>query len=199
MSDYTELKRLAESCIGVRGLELIDNLVEFNAAASPIAVLALLYKQERISNRLCMCRDCGGQGEIYSGHSTYQGYNQPPEPDMDVCGNCGGDGVLGPIEDFEALAAERDQLKTEVEALRKDKDRLDALEANFWDVRHTSTQVGMEGDTSQSIEIVGRWMDAPRERVIGENYSENLRAAIDQAMTSDVYPPARPEYEEDEL
>ena len=90
---------------------------------------------------------------------------------------------------------ERDQLKAEIEALRKDKDRLDALEANFWDVRHTSTQVGMEGDTSQSIEIVGSWMDAPRERVIGENYSENLRAAIDQAMKAPAYPPARPEYE----
>ena len=86
----------------------------------------------------------------------------------------------------------------QVEALRKDKGRIDALEANFWDVRHTSTQVGMDGDTSQSIEIVGIWMDAPRERVIGENYSENLRAAIDQAMTSDAYPPARPEYDEEE-
>ena len=87
----------------------------------------------------------------------------------------------------------------EIEALRKDKDRIDALEANFWDVRHTSTQVGMEGDTSQSIEIVGSWMDAPRERVIGENYNENLRAAIDQAMTSDAYPPSRPEYEEGDI
>lgn len=84
----------------------------------------------------------------------------------------------------------------DAESLRKDKDRLDALEANFWDVRHTSTQVGMEGDTSQSIEIVGSWMDAPRERVIGENYNENLRAAIDQAMTADAYPPDRPEYPE---
>lgn len=95
--------------------------------------------------------------------------------------------------------AERDKAQVEAETLRKDKDRLDALESNFWDVRHTSTQVGMEGDTSQSIEIVGSWMDAPRERVIGENYSENLRAAIDQAMTSDAYPPARPEYDEEEL
>jgi arginyl-tRNA--protein-N-Asp/Glu arginylyltransferase len=33
--------------------------------------------------------------------------------------------------------------------------------------------------------------------VIGENYNENLRAAIDQAMTADAYPPARPEYPTD--
>jgi hypothetical protein len=29
-----------------------------------------------------------------------------------------------------------------------------------------------------------------------ENYSENLRAAIDQEMTAPAYPPARPEYPE---
>lgn len=37
-------------------------------------------------------------------------------------------------------------------------------------------------------------MDKPTERVIGENYSENLRAAIDQAMAAPAYPSARPEY-----
>ncbi|NVZ95204.1 hypothetical protein HX819_28220 [Pseudomonas sp. D6002] len=88
-------------------------------AASPATVLALIGENERVKARLCVCRDCGGQGEVYSGHSSYQGNNEPPEPDMDVCGTCGGDGVLGPLEDFEALAAERDQLKAENEALRK--------------------------------------------------------------------------------
>lgn len=85
---------------------------------------ALIAENTRVKARLCMCRDCSGQGEIYSGHSSYQGHNQPPEPDMDVCGTCDGDGVLGPLEDFEALAAERDQLKAENEALRKDRDSL---------------------------------------------------------------------------
>jgi hypothetical protein len=81
-------------------------------------LMALIAENERVKARLCVCRDCGGQGEAYSGHSSYQGYNQPPEPDMDVCGTCGGDGVLGPLEDFESLAAERDQLKAEIAGLK---------------------------------------------------------------------------------
>ncbi|MBX8528536.1 ead/Ea22-like family protein [Pseudomonas cichorii] len=83
----------------------------FIAAASPATILSLLGEIERISARLCMCRDCQGQGEVHSGRSSYEGYNQPPEPIIDVCGTCGGDGVLGPVQDFESLAAERDQFK----------------------------------------------------------------------------------------
>ncbi|MGN8104654.1 hypothetical protein [Pseudomonas sp. 22072] len=87
-------------------------------AANPETILALIDENDRVKARLCVCRDCGGQGEIYSGHDTYQGHFQPPEPDMDVCGTCGGDGVLGPLEDFEALAAERDQIRAEVAGLK---------------------------------------------------------------------------------
>ncbi|MBD1554270.1 hypothetical protein [Pseudomonas typographi] len=57
---------------------------------------------------------------------------------------------------FQAVAAERNALRAEVEALHRDQERLDAIEANY----------------------------------------ENLRAAIDQAMKADAYPPARPEYPE---
>lgn len=80
--------------------------------------------------------------------------------------------------------------------LEKDKQRLDALEGNFWDVRHHSAPLADTGDYTGGVEIVGRWMDKPHERVIGEAYNESLRAAIDQAMTADAYPPARPEYPE---
>lgn len=152
MTDYHELKRLAEAATQGHWMYECDDLffkdaegftkhlmetcegqdiaighdsnLKFIAAANPAAVLALIAENERIKARLCVCRDCGGEGEIYYGHSTYQGYNQPPEPDMEVCGTCGGDGVLGPLEDFEALAAERDQLKAEVEALRESNDKL---------------------------------------------------------------------------
>lgn len=93
------------------------------------------------------------------------------------------------------MASAYDQLKAENEALRKDKDRIDALEANGWDIRNSSSPIADTGDYSNAIEIVGRWMDKPHERVIGENYNENLRDALDQAMLADAYPPARPEYE----
>lgn len=106
-------------------------------------------------------------------------------------------------DDFDRIVAEHDALQQRlneadqrIDELERDKDRLDTIEANFWDVRHHSGALADTGDYTSSIEIVGHWMDKPTERVIGENYSENLRAAIDQAMTAPAYPPARPEYPE---
>ncbi|WP_434695217.1 hypothetical protein [Pseudomonas sp. Z1-14] len=108
-------------------------------------------------------------------------------------------------EEINQFRAERDALQLRLNAadqrideLERDKHRLDALESNCWDIRFDSSPNGDAGDSSVSIEIVGHWMDKPFERVIGENYSENLRAAIDQAMTAPAYPPARPEYPEAE-
>lgn len=107
--------------------------------------------------------------------------------------------------DFKRLQDERDALQQRLNAadqrideLEQDKARLDALDSNCWDVRFISSPNGDAGDSSINIEVVGHWMDQPFERVIGENYSENLRAAIDQAMTAPAYPPARPEYPEPE-
>lgn len=119
MSDRMEMKRLAEGAVHAGDHWGLRDSFERQLAklVGPETVLALIAECERIKARLCVCRDCGGRGEIYSGHSSYQGHNQPPEPDMDVCGTCGGDGVLGPLEDFEALAAERDKLKTDNEAM----------------------------------------------------------------------------------
>lgn len=104
--------------------------------------------------------------------------------------------VAGLRTGYEAYERVNAELKAECEALRKDKDRLDALESNFWDVRHDSHPIADTGDSSSSLEIVGHWMDKPFERVIGEDWNENLRAAIDQAMKAPAYPPARPEYPE---
>ncbi|KAF1068209.1 MAG: hypothetical protein GAK45_01437 [Pseudomonas citronellolis] len=86
--------------------------------------------------------------------------------------------------------------RQELEALLADKARLDAIEGECWDVRYSSSPNADAGDSSIGIEIIGHYQGAPHVRVLGENYSENLRAAIDQAMTAEAYPPERPEYDD---
>ncbi|EJO27562.1 hypothetical protein, partial [Achromobacter marplatensis] len=76
---------------------------------------------------------------------------------------------------------------------KRSSELLDAVQDGCWDVRFLSSPNGDAGDFSIGVEIVSHFMAAPRERVIGENWNENLRAAIEQAMTADGYPPARPE------
>jgi len=129
---------------------------------------------------------------------AFSGKDQPgtcqqPQPD-----------VVMAVE-FDRVTTERDALQLclnaadqRIDELECDKARLDALDSNCWDVRFNSSPNGDAGDSSINIEVVGHWMDQPFERVIGENYSENLRAAIDQAMAAPAYPPARPEYPEPE-
>ncbi|WP_447404530.1 hypothetical protein [Pseudomonas aeruginosa] len=112
------------------------------------------------------------------------------------CSDCGA--VKDHVTDAEyaKLAAEAQALREEVAELRRDKARLDAIEDNCWDVRYGSSSNADAGDSSISIEIVGRYQGVPHIRVLGENYTENLRAAIDQAMTAEACPPERPEYDD---
>lgn len=96
----------------------------------------------------------------------------------------------------DALLAERDALIASSAKWKRDSELLDAIEGECWDVRFLSSPNGDAGDSSISIEIVGHFMAEPFERVVGEDYSENLRAALEQAMTADANPPERPEYDE---
>lgn len=73
----------------------------------------------------------------------------------------------------------------ELEALRLDRARLNAIESCCWDVIFESQSNGMDGDYTIGIEIVGHYMGKPNRRVLGENCNENLRAAIDQALTAE--------------
>lgn len=172
MTGYTELQKAA-AYAAQDPIKFADEseemraLHQFHEEVDPATVLALIGENERIKARLCVCRDCGGQGEVYSGCSTYQGHYQPPEPDMDVCGTCGGDGVLGPVEDFEALAAERDQLKTENDALRKDADRYRWLRGQYWN----ESEIAVVCHPKKAVKL---GFDCPSE--------ERLDCAIDAAM-----------------
>lgn len=94
--------------------------LEFIVAANPSAVLAMLDEIDRIKadnaaleKRLCICQECGGRGEVHTGEYTYEGEWQPPEPVMVECGECGGDGQIGGVQDLDAVIIERDQLVAE--------------------------------------------------------------------------------------
>ncbi|MFZ6049553.1 hypothetical protein ACFW0H_25950 [Pseudomonas sp. CR3202] len=95
-------------------------------------------------------------------------------------------------EEYLAVVRQRDRLLDEIEILQRDGVRLDALQLNCWDVRFMNR--GEVDDTATGIEIVSHFANFPVERVVGENYSEDLRAAIDQARTADADPPVRPKY-----
>ncbi|WP_312115208.1 hypothetical protein [Stutzerimonas nitrititolerans] len=104
-------------------------------------------------------------------------------------------GRLKACAERDALAARVAELERDAARWKRDSELLSAIEGECWDVRFLSTPNADAGDSSISIEIVGHFMAAPRERVVGENYNENLRAALEQAMTAEAYPPARPEYD----
>lgn len=158
MIDYVELKRLAENALGdwfesgelryedksgyMNGLHHDDEY--FIEAANPATILELIGDHELAVKRLCACRDCGGRGEIYSGHDSYQGHYQPPEPDMDVCATCDGDGVLGPLEDFESLAAEKYQLKYENDRMRKLLMEISQTSGDKWAVTQARNILGVD-------------------------------------------------------
>ncbi|CAB3681277.1 hypothetical protein [Achromobacter kerstersii] len=76
---------------------------------------------------------------------------------------------------------------------KRSSELLDAIQNACWDVRFITTSNGDAGDCNIGIEIVAHFMGAPHERVIGEDWSENVRAALEQAMTAEAYPPERPE------
>lgn len=151
MIDYQELKRLAEAATQGQWMYECDYLffkdaegftrhlmeicegqdiaighdsnLKFIAAANPAAVLALIAEVETLESYLCTCPDCGGEGEIFTGSYSYFGHMDPPEPNMDKCVECDGKGLIGTPQNLHTVITERDQLKAEVEALRKDAER----------------------------------------------------------------------------
>ena len=154
MTDYTELKRLAEA---ISQKDIADPIESKRVMlVEPAAVLALIAENEELGRYLCTCRDCGGEGALHTGDWHSYGHMEPPEPVMEKCGECDGTGLLGEIQDLYQVITERDQLRVEVaglrtgyeayelvnaelkaeyEALRKDADR-----AAYWKQRAKSAE-----------------------------------------------------------
>jgi hypothetical protein len=74
--------------------------------------------------------------------------------------------------------------KPEASALRTDTERLDALQAESWDLRCFPIPTG-GGDADIGWRCVGHWMADPQERIVGEVYRDDVRAAIDAALTKE--------------
>lgn len=68
---------------------------------------------------------------------------------------------------------------SEVERLREDKARVDWLQREFCDVRWIS-----DGEDGVGLRIISHHMAKPQERVEAENWSEDLRRAIDEARAA---------------
>lgn len=136
MSQYEELERLADAALA----ELADMNhdwptdgdffecqagpeFEYLCAANPAVIKALIAENEQLGRYLCTCQDCGGEGSVHTGEWHSYSPMEPPEPVMVKCGECDGTGLLGDIQDLYRVITERDQLKAENEALRKDEFR----------------------------------------------------------------------------
>ena len=99
---------------------------------------------------------------------------------------------LSPYMAAEAAAAlttataEAEALRAEVERLRADKERLDWLQSEMNDVRWISG-LGAEACSPSDevgVRIISHWQAEPCERVEAENWSEDLRATIDEARAA---------------
>lgn len=108
MSDYSELKKLAEAAMPDDASPYLPCPVAFMNAATPAAVLALIAESERY--RKYGCDTCDGSGHLHRIDGEYYG----------ACTSCG-------AYELEQAKRERDKLKAEVEALRKQIDDMSPL------------------------------------------------------------------------
>lgn len=187
-----------------------DACVAYVAAANPAAVLELIASGKRMAARLMYCPACQGEGEIYSGRDSYQGYNQPPEPIMDKCGECDGDGSLGDATEcisildeietlraelaglntgYEAyervnaeLRAEKEALKEKYEAARDRKNSITALQAENAALRDAAAVSAMR--IKELDLLFGRYILAMRAAIIEDEHGKTETAGMDWIFNS---------------
>ena len=118
MTDYTELKRAAERIVEVQTSQDVPIGIlfdEFEALASPEAILALIAENERLSGDEQEAADlCDRLSDLL--RNTAIEVRGPEEP-------LKRHGFHDLPSRVKTVVAERDQLKAEVEALRQDAER----------------------------------------------------------------------------
>jgi len=82
---------------------------------------------------------------------------------------------------IEALQAQAVAKDAEIAELKEDKALFDALRDESWDLRCFSIPTGGD-DADIGWRVVGHWMAEPQERVVGEAYTDEPRAAIRSAL-----------------
>ena len=151
MTDYSELKRLTVAISEgskLQGMDAEEAMHAFECAATPNVVLGLIDHNEQLIAHLCMCKECGGEGEIHTGRWSNEGYNQPPEPIMAKCGECDGDGVIGDVNDLTNLLAENAHLKKREIEVRTETER-QAAQFKEWQASHHANHVIVSEERDQ--------------------------------------------------
>lgn len=145
------------------------------------------------------CDTCHGQGEVYTGTVTNQGYNQPPEPDMETCPECSGDQRWYVARDIDSLVRELDVLLNGEDAAPK---------AQLCDiVAQVAATKQRQGERVALLHKCREWIEAARDGVlypiardfdgvVGRNAeglgqeTPGLLDAIDAALSASAEPSA---------
>lgn len=143
MSDHSELKKAAEACRFTSGVALIGARVQFHALANPSVVLGLIAEIKARTMFPNTTMGVGsGDGRLFV-HGDYDS-----------------------IKAAQAIVIERDQLKAENEALRKDAERYRWLMS--------------DAVNNGTLGIDGGWIDF--------GFKDEAAEIIDKAMQQETKP-----------
>lgn len=195
MSQYDELKRLAEAAQEDPNSPYLPCPVAFMNAATPSVVLSLIAENEELGRYLCTCRDCGGEGSLHTGDWNSYSPMEPPEPVMEKCGECDGTGMLGEIQDLYQVITERDQLRAEVAGFKTGYQAYEQVNAEL----KAENEVLRDGANFRAIQSLRQDCEALR-KALGE-CADSLHGEMLQKfggqLLEDMHPVTRRDYDRD--
>lgn len=89
------------------------------------------------------------------------------------------------IEPAKNLRTRAEKAEAALGKMRADTERLDELHLQSWDLRCFPIPTGGD-DADIGWRVVGHWMAEPQERVVGEVFTDDPRAAIDAAIRASL-------------